>query len=307
MYGTCFKKPIVVVGSINADLVCQVDRIPLCGETLLGSDFRIHPGGKGANQAVAAARLGCEVHLIGKLGDDAFGALLRKSLVESGVNISGIDTVKEASGVALIEVSAAGENSIVVAPGANAKVTPQDIDKHIGLLRSAGAVLAQLEIPLETVAYLALVCRHEQIPLILDPAPAQKLPDELLSAVTWFTPNETEAAFFTDVQEPVQQREALFARGLTGIVLKRGEHGVSIASASGLRTEVPAFHVKTVDSTAAGDAFNGAFAAALMLGSDPTAAARFASAAAAISVTRAGAQPSMASRAEVDALLDQQR
>jgi ribokinase len=301
-----FKDPIVVVGSINADLVCQVERIPLRGETLLGSDFRIHPGGKGANQAVAAARLGCEVYLIGKFGDDFFGEMLRKSLVESGVNISAIDTVHEASGVALIEVSAAGENSIVVAPGANAKVTPKDIDKHIELLRHAGAVLAQLEIPLETVAYLAQVCMREKIPLILDPAPAHELPDELLRAVTWFTPNETETAFYTGVKEPVQQREALFARGLTGVMLKRGEQGVSIFSAGGLRADVPAFQVKGVDSTAAGDAFNGAFAAALMLGLDPTAAARFASAAAAISVTRRGAQPSMPSRAEVDAFLEQQ-
>jgi len=275
MYGSTFKKPIAVVGSINADLVCRVGRIPRSGETLLGSEFRIHPGGKGANQAVAAARLGCGVRMIGKLGNDAFGAVLRKSMVDAGVDVSGVDTIDEASGVALIEVSDAGENCIVVAPGANARIAPADIDRQIDALRQAGLVLAQLEIPLETISYLAQICRRESIPLMLDPAPAQALPDELLRAVTWFTPNETEAAFYAAAQNPDEQYKALFARGLTGIVLKRGEHGLSLTAPGSQRVDLPAFHVKAVDSTAAGDAFNGAFAAALMLGSEPVEVDRF--------------------------------
>lgn len=306
MYGIQFHKPIVVVGSINADLVCQTERIPLSGETLLGSNFHVFPGGKGANQAVAAARLGCPVHMIGKLGDDAFAGLLRLSLTDAGVNVAGVDTVSEASGVALIEVAASGANSIVVAPGANVRLLPADLDRHIDLLRAAGVVLAQLEVPIETVDYLAQLCRREQIPLILDPAPACALPAQLLRSVAWFTPNETEAAFYTHAQDPTQQCDALFAQGVEGIVLKRGESGVSLATRAGLRADQPAFKVRAVDSTAAGDAFNGAFAAALMLGAEPAAAARFASAAAAVSVTRAGAQPSMATRAEVDAFLSQQ-
>jgi ribokinase len=305
MYGKTFQRSIAVVGSINADLVCRVDKIPQPGETRLSSNFRIHSGGKGANQAVAAARLGCNVHLIGKLGKDAFGNLLQKGLTDASVDISGIDLVEEASGVALIEVSAEGENSIVVAPGANACVTPGDLDKHIDVLRQAGIVLTQLEIPLDTVKYLAQICHCENIPLILDPAPAQELPDELLRATTWFTPNETEAAFYTAAQDPESQCQALLKRGLTGIVLKRGAHGISLATSSLRRIDQPGFRVQAVDSTAAGDAFNGAFAAALMLGSEPAAAARFASAAAAISVTRLGAQASMASRAEVDHFLEQ--
>lgn len=296
-------KPIVVVGSINADLVCQVARIPRGGETLLGGGFRIHPGGKGANQAVAAARLGVPVHMIGKLGDDAFAAPLRASLTDAGVDVTAVETVSEASGVALIEVDAAGQNSIVVAPGANACVLPADIDRQIELIRSASAVLAQLEIPIETVAHLAEICARYSVPFILDPAPACALPDTLLGAVTWFTPNETEAAFFAGVEDPGQQRAALHARGITGLILKRGASGVQLSNTVGLRADLPAFPVHAVDSTAAGDAFNGAFAAALLLGLDPAAAARFASAAAAISVTRAGAQPSMATRAEVEAML----
>ena len=153
-------KPIVVVGSINADLVAKVERIPRGGETVLGSDFQMHPGGKGANQAVAVARLGYPVFMIGKLGSDAFGPQLRNSMSEAGVNVSAVETVEGPSGVALIEVNAQGENSIVVAAGANSKVTPNDIDANIPILSRAGLVLVQLEIPLETVAHLTAVCAH---------------------------------------------------------------------------------------------------------------------------------------------------
>jgi ribokinase len=299
------QKPIVVVGSINADLVAQVERIPRAGETVLGSKFKIHPGGKGGNQAVAVGRLGYPVAMVGKLGTDPFGQMLRSSLSEAGVEVSAVTTADEASGVALIEVSAKAENSIVVAPGANYLVTPEDINANIELLRSAGVVLVQLEIPQETVTYLLAVCKREGIAVILDPAPARELPAELFEAVTWFTPNETEAAFYTGLPNASarQQRDALFARGVEGVILKLGAKGVYLATRAGLEAEVPAFAVKAVDTTAAGDAFNGAFATALMMGKDAVESARFAVAAAAVSVTRPGAQPSLASLPETEKML----
>jgi ribokinase len=299
------RKPVVVVGSINADLVAQVERIPLAGETVLGSNFKIHPGGKGANQAVAVGRLGYPVSMIGKLGADPFGQMLRSSLRQAGVEVGAVTTTGEASGVALIEVSQQAENSIVVAPGANYQVTPKDIDANIELLRSAGLVLVQLEIPQETVTYLMAVCKRESIPVIMDPAPARELPAELFAAVTWFTPNETEAAFYTGLKDASlrQQRDALFDRGVEGVILKLGSKGVYLATRAGLEAEIPSFTVKAVDTTAAGDAFNGAFATALMMGKDPAESARFAAAAAAVSVTRPGAQPSMASLHETEEMM----
>ena len=300
-------KPIVVVGSINADLVAMVERIPHSGETVLGSDFQIHSGGKGANQAVAVARLGYPVFMIGKLGSDAFGLRLRESMSGTGVDVSAVDTVEGASGVALIEVDPQGENSVVVTPGANAKVSPDDIDANIEILRQAGLVLVQLEIPLETVAHLTAVCAREHVPVILDPAPARQLPQKLLRGVSWFTPNETEARFYTGgaaaQDDTCEQRDALLALGIQGLVLKLGARGVYLATSGGGDSAISGFRVKAIDTTAAGDAFNGAFAVGLMLGKDPVESARFASAAAAISVTHPGAQPSMASREETEEFL----
>jgi len=307
------RKPIVVVGSINADLVAKVEKIPHGGETVLGSDFHIYPGGKGANQAVAVGRLDYPVFMIGKVGCDAFALLLRASMTNAGVDISGVGTAEGASGVALIEVDPQGENSIVVAPGANSTLSPDDIDANEGILLQAGLVLVQLEISLETVAHLVKVCARLNVPVIMDPAPAQTLPLEVLCAVRWFTPNETEAEFYIGnsatkhnnhtKQDLRIRRDALFAHGVQGVVLKQGLRGVYLGTRDGLNVSVPAFPVKAIDTTAAGDAFNGAFATGLMLGKDPEESARFASAAAAISVTRAGAQSSMASRKETEALL----
>ena len=303
-------KPIVVVGSINIDLVVNTTRMPVAGETLVGKSFQIHPGGKGANQAVAVARLGYPVCMIGRLGDDTFGDQLRSHLEAAGVNIDGVATSPGSSGVAVIEVSESGENSIVITHGANALLTPQDIEANINIIRSAGAVLTQLEITLGTVEYLAQVCVRENIPLILDPAPAKKLPAALLRAVTWFTPNETETAFFRDGANGAPEfgtfeatAKSFLQQGLSGIVLKLGARGVYIASQGGISERLRSFPVQAVDTTAAGDAFNGAFAVGLLIEKDPTASARFATAAAALSVTRAGAQPSMPSRPEVEALL----
>ncbi len=306
------KKPIVVVGSINADLVATVPHIPHIGETITGNTFQIHPGGKGANQAVAVARLGYPVKMIGRLGTDVYGQQLRSHLQTAGVNTDAIMTTEGSSGIALILVSQAGENCIVVIPGANASVSPADIDANLSTIREAGMVLAQLEIPIETVSHLAEMCNREGIPLMLDPAPAVSLPRNLLRHVTWFTPNETESAFF--VQElapashqgdPAEIARTLRDAGLQGVVLKLGSRGVLLRNAT-VEALVPSFPVTAVDTTAAGDTFNGAFATGLMMGKTELESARFATAAAAISVTRAGAQPSMPSLAEVIALLNKE-
>ncbi len=306
------QKPIVVVGSINTDLVAVAGRIPAVGETVIGTDFQIHPGGKGANQAVAVARLGYPVQLIGRLGDDPFGAQLKTYLNTAGVDIEGVATSTGTSGVAVIILSSEGENSIVVTPGANAKVTPEDIAKNLEVIRRAGIVLTQLEIPLETVEYLAMACAREEVPLILDPAPARDLPAELFKRITWFTPNQIEAAFFigadassTNGADPAAMAKAILGKGCNAALLKLGSRGAYVASGSGPGTFVPAFEVKAVDTTAAGDAFNGGFATGLMLGKSPVESATFAAAVAGISVTRHGAQPSMPAMPEVEAFLEE--
>jgi len=304
------KRPIVVVGSINTDLVAIADKIPAVGETVLGTSFQIHPGGKGANQAVAVARLGYPVRMIGRLGTDSFGDRLRAQMQAAGVDLSGVATCEETSGVAVILVSSRGENCIVVAPGANAKVTPHDIEANLSAIREAGVVLAQLEIPLETVEYLGSLCRRESIPMILDPAPAHDLPLEIFRDLAWLTPNESEAAFYTghigsveDATSPDETARTLLSRGCRGVLLKLGARGAYLATPDGIGQFVPAFPVTAVDSTAAGDAFNSGFATGLMLGKSALESATFGAAVAAISVTRAGAQPSMPSMAEVERFL----
>ena len=300
-------RAVVVVGSINMDLVAATERIPVAGETLTGKSFRTYPGGKGANQAVAVARLGYPVKMIGRLGSDAFGTELRVGLQKEGVDVSGVLSSEGASGVALIVVSDAGDNCIVVTPGANAMLTPQDLDDTLQVIKTAGVVLAQLEIPIETVEHLAKICVREGVPLILDPAPARTLSAELLHAVDWFTPNETEAGFFigndADSMTPEEMAEFLMSKGVRGVALKLGSRGAYVRSEHEPGSVLRPFAVHAVDTTAAGDAFNGAFATGLMMGKDPGESARFASAAAALSVTKAGAQPSMATLAEVERML----
>jgi ribokinase len=301
------QKPIVVVGSINTDLVAVTKRIPAVGETVIGSDFQIHPGGKGANQAVAVARLGYPVRLIGRLGNDTFGAELRTHLEKEGIEITGVSTSDGVSGVAVIVVSGQGENSIVLTPGANFKVTPEDLDANISILRSAGMVLAQLEIPLETIEYLARICARENVPLILDPAPARDLPQGIFKDVAWFTPNQTESAFYlgnkhseSNPLAPAEMAKMFLSNGCRGVALKLGADGTYLGFRDGIGSVIPAFSVNAIDTTAAGDAFNAGFATALMLGKSHWDSAVFAAAVAAISVTRMGAQPSMPSMAEVE-------
>ena len=304
-------KPVVVVGSINTDLVSMTRRIPGIGETVIGTDFQIHPGGKGANQAVAIARLGYPVRLIGRLGNDAFGEQLRSHLHRAGVDTTTVKPSDATTGVAVIVVSERGENSIVVTPGANAEVAPDDIDRHIDIIRDAGIILSQLEIPIETIEYLAMICEREDVPFILDPAPAMDLPSSLFKRVTWFTPNESEAAFYLGRQvgienlPPQEIAKELSSKGSRGVLLKMGAQGVFLANHHDPGTFIPALQVQALDTTAAGDAFNGGFATGLMLGKSPLESAIFATAVAGISVTRRGAQPSMPSRSEVDIFLRQ--
>jgi ribokinase len=297
-------KPIIVVGSVTMDMVTVTPRIPRTGETVIGTGFGTTPGGKGANQAVAAARLGYPVQMVGKVGDDLYGPALVENLAAAGVGTEAIEHTDGPSGLAPIFLSESGENAIVVVPGANGKVDPACVDRHAELIRSAGMVLCQLELPMNTVSHLLEVCDTAGVPLMLDPAPAAQLPQAAWKQVSWFTPNETEAAFYLeDSGTPEDAAQHLLARGLKGVVLKRGGEGSYVAVAGGKAAWVPAFPVNVIDTVGAGDCFNGAFAVALLEDNDPWSAARFASAAAAISVTRRGAQASMPSRAEVEEFL----
>lgn len=304
-------KPIVVVGSVNLDLVCRGQHIPAPGETVTGENFQTFHGGKGANQAVAIGRLGYPVSMVAKVGDDEFGARLRQGLRAANVNVAAVATAKRtASGVALISVDAKGQNSITVVPGANGKLLPRDLNKALPRLRSAGMILAQLEVPIETVEHLAAIAQRFQIPLMLDPAPARPLSRGLLGGVTFLTPNETETCALCGTptgdltpRNAHEYAEKLLEKGPANVIIKMGGHGAFVAGADGLRTLVPAFKVPVVDSTAAGDAFNGGLAVALMRGAHLEDAVRFAAAVGAISVTRAGAQPSMPSAREVNRFL----
>jgi ribokinase len=309
------RKPIVVVGSINLDLVATADHVPLPGETLMGNSFGTFHGGKGANQAVGVGRLGYPVSMVGMVGDDAFGPELKASLRKSKVDVRAVRTAKGSSGVALINIGSDGQNSIVVVPGANGKMQPKDISAHAVLLRKAGMILTQLEIPLITLETLAVFAHRNKIPLMLDPAPARELPAGVLQATTWITPNESETRVLCGLgpQEPVTPEtaarcaELLLSKGPKNVVIKMGLQGAYVAAADGTRQMIPAFAVKAVDSTAAGDAFNAGFAVSLLRGKNPREAARYASAVAAISVTRHGAQPSMPSAREVERFLKLQK
>jgi ribokinase len=304
-------KSIVVVGSVNLDLVCTGKRIPAPGETVTGDQFQTFHGGKGANQAVAVGRLGYAVSMVAKVGDDEFGARLRKGLQDAGVEVSDVGVARAtASGVALISVDAHGQNSITVVPGANGKLLPRDLDKALASLRSAGMILAQLEVPMETVEHLAEIAERYSVPLMLDPAPARPIPRSVLRRVTYLTPNETEACVLCGTARGAltpknagQYAEKLLKRGPANVVIKMGGRGAFVASSDGLRTMAPSFKVPVVDSTAAGDAFNGGLAVALMRGADLGEAVRFAAAVGAVSVTRQGAQPAMPTAREVNRVL----
>jgi ribokinase len=307
--------PIVVVGSINLDLVCSGKRIPAPGETLKGDRFRTFHGGKGANQAVAVGRLGYPVDMIGKVGDDDFGPGLRSGLAAAKVGVRSVSVAKGvSSGVALVTVDATGQNSITVVPGANDRLLPRDLEKCLPQLRSAGMILTQLEIPMETVDYLCATARRYDIPVILDPAPARPIPRKVLRNVTYLTPNETETCALCGLApgdltpaNVASVAELLLNGGPTSVIVKMGRHGAYIAGANGFRGMIPAFKVKAIDSTAAGDAFNAGLAVGLVRGLSLQDAARYGAAAGALSATHAGAQTSMPSEKEVNLLLEAAR
>jgi ribokinase len=305
------RRSIVVVGSVNLDLVCTGKRIPAPGETVTGETFETFHGGKGANQAVAVGRLGFPVSMIAKVGDDPFGMRLLRALRAATVNVRAVGIAKDtASGVALITVDGNGQNSITVIPGANAQLLPRDLEKSLPQLRAAGMILTQLEIPMETVEYLCTLAGRFQVPLMLDPAPARALPREMLRHVTYLTPNETETCALCNIPSHDLNRETvtelariLQAGGAANVIIKMGKHGAFVAGTNNLRRMVPPFKVRVVDSTAAGDAFNGGLAVALMQGLGLDEAVRFAAAVGALSVTRAGAQPAMPTAGEVKKFL----
>lgn len=301
------RSRIAVVGSLNADLVVRVDRRPLPGETVLGSDLHVWPGGKGANQAVAAARMGASVAMVGMVGTDSFGDLLLNSLRQQKVDVTYVLRSEGSSGTAQIVLDGSGQNSIVVSPGANGRLTPDALKAAGAVLLDCDLVLAQLEIPDPAVAWLAEFCAARGKALLLNPAPARRLDPGLWQRVAVLVPNESETEFLTGIRVDSLQAAGAAARRLHGngvrqVIITMGERGV-LWSASGRQAAVPAFRVKAVDTTAAGDCFIGALAALSAGGEVTRAALRGASAAAAISVTRPGAQPSMPERCEVERFL----
>ncbi len=302
---------LVVVGSSNTDLVIQAPRVPSPGETVLGGTFTSAAGGKGANQAVAAARAGADVSLVACVGDDAFGESALKGLVDAGLDARFCAVVEgQASGVAQIVVGSDGENSIVVAPGANARLTPGHVEQAREVIAGASWMLLQLEIPIETVVAAAKLAREVGTRVLLDPAPAAELPSELYPLVTVATPNETEAQQLTGIavcDEPSAAAAAavLHARGVESVVITRGAAGAYYSRDSGddART-FPGFSAEVIDTTAAGDVFNGNLAAAFSAGMSFEAAINAAQAAAALSVQMLGAQPSAPHERQVQDFLN---
>lgn len=295
---------IIVIGSSNTDMVIKTEKLPVPGETILGGTFLMNPGGKGANQAVAAARLGGKVTFITKRGNDLFGNQAVGLLIREGIDTQYIvKDLEFPSGIALITVDSAGENSIVVAPGSNGNLIPEDISPMIFENSKFEILLLQLEIPLDTVEYSAVKASERGIKVILNPAPACELSDNLLQHIWLLTPNETETEIITGVRIrdiPSAERAAslIQERGVKNVIITMGETGAFVKSEnySGL---IPGVKVSPVDTTAAGDIFNGALAVAISEGRDLNDAVSFANKAASISVTRMGAQASAPYRSEI--------
>lgn len=299
---------IVVIGSANTDLVVRTDRMPSPGETILGGRFMMAGGGKGANQAVAASRLGGEVTFVARVGNDLFGEQALAGYRAERMDVRHVLCDEAApTGVALICVDEAAENSIVVAPGANERLSPKDVDCAEAAIAAADFVVLQLEIPLPTVVYAAEVAARHGVRVILNPAPAAAIPDELLRQCYLLTPNRSECAMLAgmpvvDAGDAERAADALLARGAQHVVVTLGGEG-SLVKGAEYCERVAARRVEAVDTTAAGDTFNGALAVALSEGRSLSEAVHFATAASSIAVTRMGAQNSVPTRAEVDALM----
>ena len=301
---------IVVVGSSNTDMIVKLPHLPKPGETVSGGAFSTAAGGKGANQAVAAARAGAEVSLVARVGDDSFGEQAIAGFVGDGIDVRHVTRDSASpSGVALIFVDDGGENCIAVAPGANATLTPEDVDAASELITGADVLVMQLETPIESVERAAALAREHGVRVILNPAPARPLSDEILGNVSILTPNESEAELLTGIQVSDDEgaaaaARALVARGVDTVILTLGSRGAYVFESDSGEL-VPGFEVEAVDTTAAGDVFNGSLAVGLAEGKPFAEAVRFANAAAALSVTKLGAQPSAPTRSEIETFLSE--
>lgn len=300
-------REVLVIGSLNMDLTVHVDALPAPGATVLGHGLRTSPGGKGANQAMAASLAGAPTRILGRLGRDAYAQALRDSLAQGGVATDALIEDPEApTGVALITVEASGQNTIVVAPGANGRLTPADVEAAAPWFERAGIVVLQHEVPAETVEKAVAQAAAQGLPVLLNPAPARPhpLPRQLLERVTYLVPNETEAAAMTggislDTEEGIRSAaKRLAALGPQAVILTLGDRG-AFAWLDGQEAWIPPFPVTAVDATAAGDAFVGGLAAEIVRGTELTQALRFASACGALAVSRPGAQASLPRREEV--------
>ncbi len=300
---------LVVLGSVNADHVLQVPSFPRPGETLHGRNYQVIPGGKGANQAVAAARLGGDTAFIACVGDDSFGVNIRSSFQQDGIEINAVSIESNTpTGIAMIQVADSGENSICISAEANALLTASKVEPHGKAIEKADYLLMQLETPLEGIEYAAKLAKEAKTNVILNPAPARALSDSLLACVDVITPNETEAEVLTgitvsDDSSAQEAAQALHHKGIEIVMITLGSQGVWL-SVNGRGERIAGFSVEALDTTAAGDTFNGAFVTGLMSGKSLEDAIVFAHAAAAISVTRFGAQTSIPSLNEVNEFLD---
>jgi ribokinase len=302
-------KPIVILGVFVADTAYRADRQPRMGETILGHRFALGPGGKGSNQAVAAAMAGGNTHFVTRLGMDDFAKLARDTWARAGVKPHVTDDPASYTGAAYIFIEeASGNNAIIIAPGAAGRIGPADIDRNAGLIGGAGVFVTQLEQPIPAARRALDIARAGGATTILNPAPAAPLSDDILALCDYLTPNETEAEALTGLPVTTLEQagaaaDALLARGAGAVVMTLGERGALLRSHA-QSVHVPAMNAgPVVETTGAGDAFNGGFAVALAEGRDPADAVRFGCATAAISVTRPGTAPSMPSRAEIDALM----
>jgi ribokinase len=302
---------IVVFGSINMDLVARTPRLPIPGETLTGSSFQTIPGGKGANQAVACARLGAETTMVGRVGGDVFGKKLKDELAKAGVNHQNVVGDPDiSSGVALIAVEDSAENFIIVIPGANGQIENQDLQRLEQVLTRSKVLLLQLEIPMEMVVAAARLAKEKNLMVVLDPAPAQTLPKEIYPFLDIITPNETETEMLVGfpiktTEDVSRAAQILKAQGVPNVIIKMGSRG-AFAFINDQEIFYKPFSVTAVDTVAAGDAFNGALAVALGENLPLEDAIRWGMAGGALSVTKAGAQPSMAERNELLSLIETQ-